>query len=208
MVNLLKRMRKLNQRLINIRVGTGAATLPSLSTPLNNLPAVTRMHLTYGKSIGKGHIGAQKFYRQCLGRLKYHNPAIQMSVKPYEGAEEKLAPALTIFFSGTQPKKAQAYHDAGIKDEFAPKPTEAEKAVVLNLKDYNFEEIWQQVKELTGAVEVEATPEDREQIEKFRQMDVKSESDRIRVAAIRQAKKDQERMLQEARGEVEKLREL
>ena len=131
-----------------------------------------------------------------------------MSVKPYEGGEETLAPALTIFFSGAQPKKAQAYHDAAIKDEFAPKPTEAEKAVVLNLKDYNFEEIWQQVKELTGAVEVEATPEDREQIEKFRQMDVKSESDRIRVAAIRQAKKDQERMLQEARGEVEKLREL
>lgn len=166
------------------------------------------MHLTYGKSIGKGHIGAHKFWRQCLARLKYHNPAIQMSVKPYEGTEEKLAPALTIFFSGTQPKKAQAYHDAALKDEFAPKPTEAEKAVVLNLKDYNFEEIWQQVKELTGAVEVAATPEDREQIEKFRQMVVKSESDRARVAGIRQAKKDQERMLQEARGEVEKLREL
>ncbi|EEA23792.1 hypothetical protein TMatcc_006864 [Talaromyces marneffei ATCC 18224] len=207
MVNLLKRMRKLNQRLINVRIGTGAATLPSLSSPLNNLPAVTRMHLTYGKIVGKGHIGAQKFWRQCLSRLKYHNPAIQMSVNPYEG-EEKQAPALTIFFSGTQPTKAQAYHDASIKDEFAPKPTETEKAVVLNLKDYNFEEIWQQVKELTGAVEVEATAEDKEAIEKFRQMTVKSEADRIRVAGIRQAKKDQERMLQEARGEVEKLREL
>lgn len=130
-----------------------------------------------------------------------------MSVKPYEG-EEKNAPALTIFFSGAQPTKAQAYHDASIKDEFAPSPTESEKAVVLNLKDYNFEEIWQQVKELTGAIEVESTVEDREQVEKFRQMAVKAEADRIRVSGIRQAKKDQERMLQEARGEVEKLREL
>ena len=166
------------------------------------------MHLTYGKSIGKGHIGAQKFWRQCLARLKYHNPAIQMSVKPYEGTEEKIAPALTIFFSGNQPTKAQAYHDASIKDEFAPQPTEAEKAVVLNLKDYNFQEIWNHVKDLTGAVEVEATSEEREQVEKFRQMHIKSEADRLRVAGIRQAKKDQERMLQEARGEVEKLREL
>lgn len=79
---------------------------------------------------------------------------------------------------------------------------------MLNLKDYNFEEIWQQVKELTGAVEVAATAEDREQIEKLKQMELKSEADKVRVAAIRQAKKDQERMLQEARGEVEKLREL
>ncbi|EED17450.1 50S ribosomal protein Mrp49 [Talaromyces stipitatus ATCC 10500] len=206
MVNLFKRMRKLNHRLINVRVGTGAATLPSISSPLNNLPAVTRMHLTYGKSVGRGHIGAQKFWRKCLLRLKYYNPAIQMTVKPYDGEERHAA--LTIFFSGVQPQKAQAYHDASIKDEFAPSPTESEKAVVLNLKDYNFEEIWQQVKELTGAVEVEPTAEDKEQLEKFRQMDIKSEADRIRVAGIRQAKKDQERMLQEARGEVEKLREL
>lgn len=194
------------QRIVNVRVGTGAATLPSITSPLENLPNVTRMHLTYGRSIGRGHIGAHKFWRQCLPRLKYYNPTVKLSVTPYKGEDRHAV--LTVFFSGSQPQKAKAFHDDSIKDEFAPTPTESEKAVVMNLKDYNFEEIWQQVKELTGAVDVPAAPEDLEQLEKFRQMDIKSEADRIRVAGMRQVKKDQERMLQEARGEVEKLREL
>lgn len=128
-----------------------------------------------------------------------------MSVKQTD--EQDGPAALTIFFSG-QPQKAQAYHDTKLQDKHAPTPSESEKAVVLNIKEYNYEEIWQQVRDVTGASEIKATAQDEEELEKFRQMDIKAEADKIRVAAMRQAKKDQERMLQEARGEVEKLRQL
>lgn len=127
-----------------------------------------------------------------------------MSVKQTDDQEGPAA--LTIFFSG-QPNK-QAYHDANLQDKYAPAPSESEKSVVLNIKGYDYEEIWQQVKEVTGATDIEASAEDKKRREEFEKMDAKSEADRIRVAALRQAKKDQERMLQEARGEVEKLREL
>ncbi|OKL61022.1 hypothetical protein UA08_03781 [Talaromyces atroroseus] len=205
MVNLFKRMRKLNTRLLNVRVGTGAANLPSISSPLKDLPAVTRIHLTYAKYIQGGHAGARHFWRNCLPRLKYHNPAVQMSVKQTDDQDGPAA--LTIFFTG-QPNKKQAYHDADLEDKHAPAPSESEQTVVLNIKEYNFEEIWNQVKDVTGAIDIVATAKDKEDLENFRKMDIKSEADRVRVAALRQAKKDQERMLQEARGEVEKLRQL
>jgi large subunit ribosomal protein MRP49 len=198
-------MQYIIQRLLNVRVGTGAATLPSISSPFKDLPAVTRIHLTYAKLIQGGHSGARHFWRNCLPRLKFYNPAVQMSVKQTE--EQDGPAALTIFFSG-QPSKKQAYHDAALEDKYAPAPAESEEKVVLNIKEYNFEEIWQQVKDLTGATDIEATKKDKEDLENFRKLDVKAEADRIRVAGMRQAKKDQERMLQEARGEVEKLREL
>ena len=60
---------------------------------------------------------------------------------------------------------------------------------------------------MTGAKDVAATEAEEAEIRKLEQMKVTSEKDRVRNVSIRQAKKDQERMLQEARGEVERLRQ-
>jgi len=64
------------------------------------------------------------------------------------------------------------------------------------------------VKSVTGAQEIAASPEEEEEIKKLAATRERSAIDRTRVAGIRQAKKDQERMLQEARGEVAKLKQL
>ncbi|KAH8701681.1 50S ribosomal protein Mrp49 [Talaromyces proteolyticus] len=204
MVNLFKRMRKLNTRLLNVRIGTGAAVLPSIANSSKDQPAITRIHLTYAKRMNGGHMGARRFWRQCLPRLKFHNPAIQMSVKQTDDQEGPAA--LTIFFSG-QPRNTQ-HHTDSIEDKYAPAPSDSEKTIVLDVKNNDYSQIWQKVKEATGAEDIQATEKEQEELENFRNMDIKSEQDRIRVAGIRQAKKDQERMLQEARGEVEKLRQL
>ncbi|CRG87770.1 hypothetical protein PISL3812_04791 [Talaromyces islandicus] len=204
MVNLFKRMRKLNTRLLNIRIGTGAAILPSISTSLKDQPAVTRIHLTYAQYMKGGHMGARQFWRRCLPRLKYHNPAIQMSVKQTE--EQDGPAALTIFFS--EAPKNNKHHDSSIQDKYAPAPAEGEKTIVIDTKGKDYKQIWQKVQETTGAQEIPPTAEEQEQLAQFKQMAIKSEHDRARIAAMRQAKKDQERMLQEARGEVEKLRQL
>ena len=129
-----------------------------------------------------------------------------MTVK--QTTEQEGPAALTIYFAGEQASNAANLNAAKeITDKYAPAPGEAEKAAVVDLKDLDFRGIWRKVKIMTGAKDVAATEAEEAEIRKLEQMKVTSEKDRVRNASIRQAKKDQERMLQEARGEVERLRQ-
>ncbi|KAF9888339.1 hypothetical protein FE257_008772 [Aspergillus nanangensis] len=204
MVNLFKRMRKL-QTILNIRVGTGAAIFPSAPSATKDFPAITRLHLTYARKIYHGHQGARHFWRNCLPRLKYHNPAVQVTVKQTDDQEGPAA--LTIYFA-EQASKAAGLNAATITDKHAPAPTDTEKTTTVDVKNIDYKEIWNKVMMMTGAQEVTPTTEEEAQLKKLEQMKQRAEQDRARVQGIRQAKKDQERMLQEARGEVEKLKEL
>ncbi|KAK6535445.1 hypothetical protein TWF694_001905 [Orbilia ellipsospora] len=70
------RYRWLRAKLHSIRNGTGAAILP---------PNVSKLSLVFNyKDSSKdnitGHMGARKFFRECLPRLQYHNPTVDMSV--------------------------------------------------------------------------------------------------------------------------------
>ncbi|KAL2865541.1 mitochondrial 54S ribosomal protein mL61 [Aspergillus lucknowensis] len=205
MPNLWKRIHKL-RALLNVRVGTGAAILPSAATATKEFPAITRLHLTYARKIYGGHQGARHFWRNCFPRLKYHNPAVQMTVK--QTADQEGPAALTIYFSENISNAASLSATTEIKDQHAPTPSATEKTAVMNLKDLTYTDIWQKVKLATGARDLVATPEEQAELQKIEQMRQNSEADRARVASIRQAKKDQELMLQQARGEVEKLKQL
>ncbi|KAI9372064.1 CI-B8 domain-containing protein [Aspergillus egyptiacus] len=204
MVNLFKRMRKLKSRILNVRVGTGAAILPSAASATKEFPAITRLHLTYAKKIYDGHQGARHFWRQCLPRLKYHNPGVPMTVK--QTTEQEGPAALTIYFAEKISNAAALKKAEKITDKHAPAPSETEKTAIVDLKHLDYKVIWDQVKMVTGAKEVHATPDEEGELRKFEQLRQQSEKDRKRIAAIRQAKLDQERMLQAARGETEKLK--
>jgi len=115
--------------------------------------------------------------------------------------------ALTIYFAETIGTGAAEAHAASIQDNYAPAALSTEKSIVIDAKGLDYTEIWKRVKNATGAEDLSATPEELAEVEKYNRMDERSKVDRVRVAAIRQAKKDQERMLQEARGEVEKLKQ-
>ncbi|KAL4933940.1 mitochondrial 54S ribosomal protein mL61 [Aspergillus undulatus] len=203
MVNIFKRTRKL-QTLLNIRVGKGAALLPTPTTATQEYPAVTRLHLTYAQKIYGGHQGARHFWRNCLTRLKYHNPAIPITVKQITDQE---APAsLTVYFA-EKISNAASLNNSTVKDEHAPPPSEAEKTAVVDVRNLTYVDIWNKFRNMTGAQDVPPTEEEEEQIKKYQEMDKKSVKDRARVAAIRQAKLDHEAMLRAAKGEVEKLRQ-
>ncbi|PKY07343.1 50S ribosomal protein Mrp49 [Aspergillus campestris IBT 28561] len=206
MVNLFKRMRKLKS-IVNIRIGTGAAILPTPTSATPDYPAITRLHLTYARKIYNGHQGARHFWRNCLPRLKYHNPGVPMSVKQTDDQEGPAA--LTIYFAERASKPASITAAvAELTDKHAPAPGDAEKTAIVDLRNLDYREIWNKVMNVTGAKEVPASAEEEAEVKRFEQMREQSGRDRVRIAAIRQAKKDQERMLQIARGEVEKLREL
>ncbi|KAL3479486.1 50S ribosomal protein Mrp49 [Aspergillus californicus] len=205
MVNLMKRMRKLQTKLLNVRVGTGAALFPSAATSTKEFPAITRLHLTYAQKIYGGHQGARHFWRNCLPRLKYHNPAIPMTVK--QTTDQEGPAALTIYFT-EKISNAASLSPAKITDEHAPKPSETEKSAIVDLKNLDYKDIWNTVKIMTGAKEIPATAEEEAELNKVEQFKQQAVKDRARIASIRQAKKDQERMLKEARGEIESMKKL
>ncbi|EGX47875.1 hypothetical protein TWF173_006636 [Orbilia oligospora] len=82
------RMRWLRAKLYSVRNGTGAAVLP---------PNISRIALSFNYKSNNGHMGPRKFFRECLPRLKYHNPEVDMIVTRKDALE---GPAtLTIHFS-------------------------------------------------------------------------------------------------------------
>ncbi|PYH46846.1 mitochondrial 54S ribosomal protein mL61 [Aspergillus saccharolyticus JOP 1030-1] len=207
MVNVFKRMRKLKSvRILNVRVGTGAAVFPAPSSATPEFPAITRLHLTYARKIYGGHQGARHFWRNCLPRLKYHNPGIPMTVR--QTTDQEGPAALSVYFAQQASKTASMIAAADLKDTHAPAPADNEQVAVLDVKGLAYPEIWSKLKNLTNATEIAATEAEKTELRKLEQMKVKAEHDRVRIATMRQKKKDQERMLQEARGEIEKLKQL
>ncbi|KAF4768171.1 hypothetical protein N7455_012472 [Penicillium solitum] len=202
MVNLFKRLRKL-QTMLQAKIGTGAAIFPSLASASKEFPAVTRLHLTYARKIDQGHAGARHFWRNCLPRLKYHNPGVPMSVT--QTSNQQGPAALTIYFAERVGSAATALaNEKKVIDELAPAPEANEQSAVLDIKNRTYQQIWDRVQAMTNAKVVPANSEDIALSQKLAEIKKKSGPDRERVQAIRQAKKDQERMLAEARGQVDK----
>ncbi|CAI7669716.1 unnamed protein product [Penicillium palitans] len=202
MVNLFKRLRKL-QTMLQAKIGTGAAIFPNLASASKEFPAVTRLHLTYARKIDQGHAGARHFWRNCLPRLKYHNPGVPMSVT--QTTNQQGPAALTIYFAERVGSAATALaNEKKVIDELAPAPEANEQSAVLDIKNRTYQQIWDRVQAMTNAKVVPANSEDIALSQKLAEIKKKSGPDRERVQAIGQAKKDQERMLAEARGQVDK----
>lgn len=124
-------------------------------------------------------------------------------------SEQDEPPALTIYFAERVGAAASAI--AGqkqVEDKHAPTPGENEQIAVVNVKGLNYREIWSRVQTSTGAKEVEAGSEDVQDLERLKKISEKAVVDRQRIEAMRQAKRDQERMLAEARGEIEKAKQI
>lgn len=189
--------------MLQAKIGTGAAIFPSLASASKEFPAVTRLHLTYARKIDQGHAGARHFWRNCLPRLKYHNPGVPMSVT--QTSNQQGPAALTIYFAERVGSAATALaNEKKVIDELAPAPEANEQSAVLDIKNRTYQQIWDRVQAMTNAKVVPANSEDIALSQKLAEIKKRSGPDRLRVQAIRQAKKDQERMLAEARGQVDK----
>ncbi|OJD12031.1 hypothetical protein AJ78_07319 [Emergomyces pasteurianus Ep9510] len=219
MVSVVRRMRAL-KALLNMRVGLGAAVLPP-ATSAPGLPPVTRIHLTYARKIYEGHGGARKFWRICLPRLKYHNPALAVTVK--QTSEQEGPAILSIYFNnksaGVIEADAASSEEAPtasppptpegeeqLSDEFAPPPTESEIVRRLNIKKKTIRHIWEDFKMMTGAEDIPLSEADKAEIEETQRQKELSDLDRKRVAENRQMIKDQEKLLEAAREDVKRLR--
>lgn len=197
MVNLVQRMRRLKTRLLDIRIGPGAAILP---------PDVKRIHLSFAYKFNDGHLGSRRVWRYYLPRLKYHNPAVSMTVSR---SHDQAGPAtLSVFFA---PSSDASTHSA----TSSPAPTSStskgkvlsehtpwERVEAIDMKYKRPEEILERLIEVTRAEPVLASPEDEAEFAQLEEEKERSEKDRERVMADTARARRERELLEQARNEV------
>merc|ERR1711964_827654 len=176
MVAVIKRMRKLRAKLLAIRIGPGAAVLP---------PEVTRIHMDFARDIEDGHYGPRKFWRNCLPRLKYHNPAVPMTVNR---TKDQSGPALlTIHF--TSPSAAE-----DIKTEISSTTTKQTSSAPVAATKAG------PPTERTEVINMKHRPESE-----ILDQNARSERDSIMMAEVNAKRKREEAILIQARGDPDAL---
>lgn len=186
-------MAKLNSRLLSIRLGPGAAILP---------PEVTRIHMDFAYGLA-GHLGPKQFWHKCLPRLKYHNPAVPMTVNRTE--DTSVPATLTIHFtnpdlaaSSPPPINSTASNPATPSASGAP--TTHTKTIDCKHRDANA--ILFDLMELTKAKKVLPTEAEKQMMKDLAAMKLKSEQDSKLSAAVNERIRAEKAILDQARGEV------
>ncbi|KAI5197197.1 hypothetical protein E4T42_06769 [Aureobasidium subglaciale] len=192
MVSLLQRMRKL-QTLLAIRLGPGAAVLPK---------EISRIHMRFAPKIDGGHMGSKKFWRHELVRLKYHNPAIPMTI---DRTALQTDPALmTIFFADPEasPTSGAAPTTSTSGDKEPSNYSPSTKTETIDMTGRTPEHILTDFMKITSARQVEATQEELESLRSLEEQRVRSERDSKLSLEVREKKKREESLLAQARGDL------
>ncbi|KAF1812644.1 hypothetical protein P152DRAFT_435973 [Eremomyces bilateralis CBS 781.70] len=174
---------------MNLRVGPGAISLS---------PEVSKLHLEFGLSRLNGNIYPAQFFSKCLSTLKYHNPAVAMTVNRFqdptkdsrmfiyfrEGARVPPPPPSAPQFQGTS--------DSTAKSSEPSEPDQANSRYILDMKYRHWSKILQEVQDITSAQSVKQTEEDRKQQAEIKKFLERSADDRYRAAETKK-REDAER---------------
>ncbi|KAI0865549.1 CI-B8 domain-containing protein [Xylaria cubensis] len=209
MVNPGKRMHIL-QALLNLRHGPGAAILP---------PEITRIHLDFARKWNEGHLGPRRFWKTCLPRLKFWNPAIPVLVNR---SDNQAGPAtMSIYFrqasassdpaSTTEAVRnmlplAQQPHSSTTNEHPAPPPEEGERVVTIDMKNVRSDAILSEFLAKTGATLVHPSPDELVEMRQVEERVERATVDRAIVKKYLDDKRHEERMLAVAKQEAEAIK--
>ncbi|OAQ72930.1 50S ribosomal protein Mrp49 [Pochonia chlamydosporia 170] len=180
------------RKLINLRCGPGAAILS---------PEVTRIHMDFATRMSDGHMGARKFWRQYLPRLKYHNPSIPMILNRHDS--NALPPVMTIYMrTSATASTAETSQPASSRTNLskAQPPSADEKIVTIDMKNKHSSDILEYFLAETRAKVLQPTNTEIAEIQSLEAMNKQAVLDRERVRALRAEKKKEEDMLKRARA--------
>ncbi|GAP92369.2 putative 50S ribosomal protein mrp49 protein [Rosellinia necatrix] len=192
-----------------MRIGPGAAVLP---------PEVTRIHMNFALKWQQGHFGPRKFWKQCLGRLKYWNPEIPMIVNRssnnagpatmsiyFRQPSSSEAPSITEIVRNMLPL-AQQPRSSTTDEHPAPPPEEGEKVVTIDMKNIHSDAILAEFLTKTGATLIHPTPEEVNLQRQIDDMEERAAVDRSIVKKFIEDKRHEERMLALAKQEAEAIK--
>nr|POE65947.1 54s ribosomal protein mrp49, mitochondrial [Quercus suber] len=200
MVNssLAARMRRLQDRLLNIRTGSGSYVLPA---------DIKRIHLRFAARNAGGHMGPRVFWHNQLVRLKYHNPAISMTVDRSCPNEE--SPILSIHYApqgnpsdSTSPTSSPAATESSTSSTAPSKHTPTNAVRTIDMRMRTDSEILDELVKITQAKPVLLSEEDRETsrwLEEQRQESASHRKGSLRVKAKVQREKE---LLRQAQGDM------
>ncbi|KAI0401192.1 mitochondrial ribosomal protein L51 [Xylaria palmicola] len=208
MVNPGKRMHIL-QALLALRHGPGAAILS---------PDVTRIHMDFAMKWNNGHFGPRKFWKSCLPRLKFWNPAIPMLVN--RSTDQDGPAIMSIYFretSSSDPASiteavrnmlplAQQPHSSTENEHPAPLPEEGERVVTIDMKNVHSNAILTEFLSKTGATLIQPTPDEQSEMRQVEERRERATVDRAIVKNFLDGKRRGERMLALAKQEAEAIK--
>lgn len=135
------------------------------------------------------------FWRHELVRLKFHNPAISMSV---DRTAAQTDPAL-LSVHYTNSDAAQSSSSATSAPSEA---NSAERVETINMTHSNNSEILQAFVKLTKAYPVEPTAEEKEELASLEEQAVRSAAASKLSAEVRARQKREKELLEQARGDI------
>ena len=147
-------------------------------------------------------MGARKFWRDVLPRLKYHNPGVSMTV---DRSEQQAGDSLmTIFYvtpkPSSQPDASQAPSPtSSTTDSNTPNTTAFSRVETIDMKEIRSELILERFMKLTQPTPVLATEVEKQELRDLEEEREKAEVDRNREATrMAKIRRDKE-LLQIAR---------
>ncbi|KAF5026113.1 hypothetical protein F66182_1801 [Fusarium sp. NRRL 66182] len=151
----------------------------------------------------KGHMGARKFWRENLPRLKYHNPAVPMIVNRHNRSYQ--APRISIYLrkpDDTSPIPTTRSQPASSGDGLSKvTPPDADETIVtIDMSQKHSSHILEYVLAETRAVPLQPTKEEIREMQELEALRKQAEADRDRVKRLREEKKREEDMLKRARA--------
>jgi len=150
----------------------------------------------------------RKFWRHELIRLKYHNPAIPMTID--RTATSKDPATMTIFFTPKGAAQtsatvtgAPAATSSTSGDKTSSSYTPSDRTEEINITNRTADEILSDFIKVTKAIPVEPTPQEREELQTLEQARIRSERDSKLSLEVREKQKREEAILAQARGDVD-----
>ncbi|KAL8839774.1 MAG: hypothetical protein Q9170_001585 [Blastenia crenularia] len=178
-------------QLYTIRLGPGAAVLPE---------DIKRIHLDFAFKLNDGHFGARKVWRNYLPRLKYHNPAVSVTINR---SQDQVGPAiLTIFYATAHNPATPASLSTAMENTSIPSQTPFERTEMINMKYRHESDILSELMNLTKATQIVATPEEKAELQGLADLEKRMAIDRTRNAEYTAQKKQEKALLDQARGAI------
>ncbi|RDA94262.1 hypothetical protein CP533_0611 [Ophiocordyceps camponoti-saundersi (nom. inval.)] len=166
-------------------------------------PEVKRIHLDFALSMYEGHMGARKFWKECLTRLKYHNPGIPMIVNRHDHNESP--PIMTIYFRSPTAKPVDG--SESLSDQLSSSrqnlakalpPGKDETTVKIDMKGKHSDEILELFLAETKATTIPISDNDVEEMKALETMKRRTAADRERWKLQKELKDKEEALLKKA----------
>ena len=149
----------------------------------------------------------RKFWRHELVRLKYHNPAVPMTVDRTAAQTDQAI--MTVFFSpsdaqqtSSSPTGAPAPTSSTSGDKAPSDYVPADRIETIQMSNRIPTEILSDLVRLTKARVVEPSLQEQEELRTLDEHRIRSERDSKLSLEVRQKKKREEAILAQARGEI------